>query len=132
MTSEVKIISKGQLPDIKRAERNTIIKITHEIRSTAITLSPYATWTLRRSILSDTTNPTLWKVWSNLPYARIREFWGTILPKNKPRLAWKKNGKWIYANKVVQKWKPYLMPAFEQWKAHIWAVLEAEIEKTTK
>ena len=30
-------------------------------------------WTLRRSITTKMT-PTVWKVWTNVPYARIREF----------------------------------------------------------
>lgn len=123
-------ISEWSLPDIAKAKRKAIVIVTNNIRNDSVESAPYQTGTLRRSILTDVSE-TQGKVGTNLPYARIREYGGTILPKNKPRLAWQKNWKWIFAKKVVQKWKPYLIPAYKKWIAEIWKILEREIEKAT-
>lgn len=87
----ITVKSTGKLPDITKARVKTLYKITQNIRSKAVTNSPYDTGTLRRSILSDV-QPTLGvgKVGTNLPYARMREFGGTIVPKKAKMLAWKK------------------------------------------
>lgn len=79
----------GKFPDIAKAKIIALSRITQNIRTKAVTNAPYKTGTLRRSILSDVT-ADIGKVGTNLPYARIREFGGTILPKNKKMLAWKK------------------------------------------
>ncbi len=123
----------GKLPDIAKAKIKTIYKITQNIRSKAVTNSPYKTGTLRRSILSDV-QPELGqgKVWSNLPYARMREFGGVITPKKAKMLAWKSGGKWHFAKRVVQKWKPYLIPAYNSEIPKIGATLKSFIESTTK
>jgi len=46
-------------------------------------------------------------------YSRIHEFGGTIVPKNKPFLAWKDpdSGKWRFAKKVTIPARPFMGPA---------------------
>ena len=125
------IKSTGSLPDIKRAVNLTLHKIAQDVRSEAVIKSPYKTGTLRRSIISDVTE-TQAKVGSNLPYARMREYGGIIVPKRAKMLAWKSGGKWHYAKKVVQRAKPYLIPAYEKGVVNVGKILESFINYTTK
>lgn len=128
MTTIIKNI--GQLPSVEKARYAILSRATQKIRGEAVTNAPYETGTLRRSILSEVT-PTYGKVGSNLPYARFREFGGTIVPKKAKMLAWKRGWKWHFAKKVTQKWKPYLIPAFEKVKSDMGDIIDGELTKTT-
>jgi hypothetical protein len=125
------IKSTGHLPDIKKAINLTLHKTAQDVRSEAVVNAQYKTGTLRRSILSDI-QETQAVVWSNLPYARMREFGWTIVPKRAKMLAWKSGWVWHYAKKVVQKAHPYLIPAYEKWVKNVGKVLESFIAFTTK
>ena len=79
--------------------------------------APVLSGTLKRSIHSG--NPSLsngqWEVriGTNLEYARIHEYGGTIKAKNKPFLVFKIGGKLIFTKSVQIPQRPYLRPAFD-------------------
>lgn len=51
---------------------------------------------------------------TNLEYARIQEFGGTIVPTNGPFLRWVNDaGEEVFARSVTIPAKPYLRPAFD-------------------
>lgn len=79
----------GEMPDVDKAKYLIIARAVAEIHSEASRNAPYDTGTLRRSLLMDI-KPDKGKVGSNLPYAKIQEFGGTIVPKKKKLLMWKK------------------------------------------
>jgi phage gpG-like protein len=119
------------MPDIPKAIKLTLSKVSQDIRSEAVVNSPYKTGTLRRSIMAHIE----WneaKVGSNLPYARMREYGGIIKPNRKKMLAWKNNWKWYFAKQVTQKGKPYLIPAFEKNTRDIGKILKQFITSTTR
>jgi len=73
---------------------------------------------------------------SELIYANIQEFGGTIKAKNKPRLTWKdKNGNWHSALSVTLRAQPYMRPAVDNHESEIANVvgttLKRIIEKVT-
>ena len=53
------------------------------------------------------------EVGTNLPYAAIHEFGGTIKPKNGKYLKFQINGKWIFAKQVTIPKRPYLEPSLK-------------------
>lgn len=113
------------------ARRAILARATASIQASAINNAPYDTGTLRRSISQDI-RQDYGKVGSNMPYARIQEYGGTIVPKRAKFLAWQKNGRWYRAKKVILKARPYLIPAFEKTKRELGGIIDRELEKTTK
>ncbi len=81
------IKSKGRLPDISKAERLILYKATTKIQTMARSNAPYDTGSLRRSIMTKVSK-SRGRVGTNLPYAKMREYGGVILPKRKKMLAW--------------------------------------------
>lgn len=79
--------------------------------------APYLSGTLKRSIHSSqpSLNSGRWEVriGTNLEYARIHEYGGTIRAKNKPFLVFKIGGKLIFTKSVQIPPRPYLRPAFD-------------------
>lgn len=54
------------------------------------------------------------EIGTNLVYAAIQEFGGTIHPKNAPFLVFQlDDGTWIHATEVTIPAQPYLRPAFD-------------------
>jgi phage gpG-like protein len=53
-------------------------------------------------------------VGTNLKYAAIHEFGGTIRPKTKKYLKFKAGGRWYSANQVTIPERPYLRPSLEK------------------
>jgi HK97 gp10 family phage protein len=79
--------------------------------------APVRTGNLRRSIQIETSSSgdtAEARIGTNLVYARIQEFGGTIVPKSKPMLAWKGDDGWHFAHKVEVPAHPYLRPAFDE------------------
>lgn len=73
------------------------------------------TGTLANSINVRLLNDWTAIVGTNVKYAAIHEFGGTILPKNKKMLSWKlPDGKWAFAKKVVMPARPFLGPAMNE------------------
>lgn len=99
--------------DLQPAITKSLWQSAQLVRNDAVDLAPFKTGNLRRSITEFATSNTI-EVWSNLEYARIQEFWWTIVPRNKPYLVFKIGWKLIRTKKSVIKWKPYLRPALEQ------------------
>jgi phage gpG-like protein len=113
---EKKIQALANAP--KKASKLAMTRIGNESLNIAIPLSPVLSGNLKRSLNS---RPETFRVrfGSNLIYARIQDLGGTILPKRKKMLAWKKNGKWHFAKKVkIPKYKGrgFLTPAFLKMK----------------
>ena len=77
---------------------------------------PYKTGTLKRSITHDITeraDKLIGTVGSNLVYARIQEYGGTILPKKGKYLRFMVNGSWVAVKQVTIKPKLYLTRAIK-------------------
>lgn len=79
------------------------------------------------------------RVGTNLDYARYQEYGtgvyagrGMIRPRNARRLAWKKNGQWIFACAVKGvKGRHFMKAGFEEVKGRM-GELQAEFKKITK
>ena len=82
--------------------------------------APYLSGTLMRSIHSSEpfTNSGRWemRIGTNIEYARIHEYGGTIKAKDKPLLAFRIGGKLILTKSVQMPARPYLRPAFDSQK----------------
>ena len=109
----LQIVIPRMKTDLQPAITKSLWQSAQLVRNDAVDLAPFKTGNLRRSITEFATSRTI-EVWSNLEYARIQEFWWTIVPKNKPYLVFKIWWKLIRTKKVVIKWKPYLKPALEK------------------
>ena len=109
----LQIVIPRMKTDLQPAITKSLWQSAQLVRNDAVDLAPFKTGNLRRSITEFATSRTI-EVWSNLEYARIHEFWWTIVPKNKPYLVFKIWWKLIRTKKVVIKWKPYLKPALEK------------------
>lgn len=66
---------------------------------------------------------------SNVVYAAIHEFGGTIVPDTKPVLAWfdEKTGDWHHAMAVHIPARPYLRPAIDENEDSIVSAVEANV-----
>lgn len=108
----------------KLAQGDVLEKALHagaqEIRNSAQDKAPFLTGTLRRSIHSETGEKSGAKVsvlvGTDLEYAAMQEFGGTIVPKNAKRLVFEVDGKKVFARKVTIPAHPYLRPAFDEQK----------------
>ncbi len=79
---------------------------------------PVKTRNLKRSIhieASSTSTTAEAKIGTDVVYAAIQEFGGTIVPKSKPYLVFKtKDGAWHSVKSVEIPAHPYLRPAFDE------------------
>lgn len=108
-----------KLPDQLDIAINKALKRTGEemvIKSRQF--APVKKGNLRRSIQMHAGNKYV-IVGTDLIYAPIHEFGGTIRPRTKKFLAFKVKGKWVFAKSVVipkYKGRGYFAPAFEEAK----------------
>lgn len=109
----LQIVIPRMKTDLQPAITKSLWQSAQLVRNDAVDLAPFKTGNLRRSITEFATSRTI-EVWSNLEYARIHEFWWTIVPKNAPYLVFKIWWKLIRTKKSVIKAKPYLKPALEK------------------
>jgi phage gpG-like protein len=86
------------------------------MEKTAHDRAPYKTGNLRGSIISEQTKDSV-MTGTDLVYAKIHEFGGTITPKKGNFLRFQIDGQWIMARSVTISKKPYLTPAFEEQKS---------------
>lgn len=91
-----------------------------EILNSAKDKAPYKTGTLRRSLHSETGEKSGARVsvlaGTDLEYAAMQEFGGTVVPKKGRFLVFEIDGKKIFARKVTIPAHPYLRPAFDEQK----------------
>jgi HK97 gp10 family phage protein len=91
------------------------------IQNRAKELAPYKTGTLRRSIHSEieqsTRNRAEVAIGTDVEYAAIQEFGGTIRPKRAKTLSWiGEDGQRVFAKSVTVPAHPYLRPALDEEK----------------
>ena len=72
------------------------------------------------------------RVGSNLIYARIHEYGGTIVPKQARALVFQIGGRWIFAKKVTIPERSYLRTAVLDNKENILKIYEYEIMRGLK
>jgi len=114
----------GKLSRLASADvlENALHAGAQEIRNAAIDKAPYRVGGggLRGSILTKTDEKSGSRVsvlvGTNLVYAAIQEFGGTIFPKKGRFLVFEIDGKKIFARKVTLPPRPYLRPAFDEQK----------------
>jgi len=68
--------------DISWAIQKSLYQSVNTIRNKAIDNAPYLTWNLRRSITTKVLQDK-WLVWTNVKYAKIREFYNRKNPHTK-------------------------------------------------
>ena len=68
---------------------------------------------LRGSITTDVAYPYA-SVGSNIVYAAIHEFGGTIVPKSAPALVFKIGDQWVRTQRVTIPPRPYLVPSLNE------------------
>jgi len=101
---------------LRRAMEDGLERAGLYAQSEAVQRAPVRTGTLRRGIQLRREFSTKRKrviVGVNgktIPYARIQEYGGIIVPKNKKFLAFKVNGKMVFAKKVRIPAHPYIRP----------------------
>lgn len=91
-----------------------------EILNSAQEKAPYQTGNLKRSLHSETTDKSGSRVvvvaGTDVEYAAMQEFGGTIVPKVANMLAFEVKGKLVFAKSVTIPAHPYLRPAFDEQK----------------
>lgn len=112
--------------DISPAIKKALYKSVAYVRKKATAKAPYMSGTLRRSLV-EKVDWLKWTVWTNVVYARIHEYWWTIVPKRKKMLAFKVWWKRVFAKKVRIPKRPYMKPAMEESRAKIRSFFEKEI-----
>lgn len=112
----------GKLAKLASADvlENALQAGAQPIRNSAIDKAPYLTGTLRRSLHTETVEKRGKKVrvlvGTNLEYAAMQEFGGTVTPKQAKMLAFEVGGKLVFAKRVTIPAHPYLRPAFDEQK----------------
>ena len=100
---------------LERAIKIALWRIGSEMRNRAGRNAPFRSGNLRRSItLREMHRRVL--VGTNLVYAPIHEYGGTITPRVAKWLTFKVNGKWVRTKRVVipkYKGRGYFKPAFD-------------------
>lgn len=119
---------------LDQAINKALNKLGSQIQSKARELAPVKRGQLRRSITKRMGNRYV-VIGTDLKYARIHEFGGIITPKAKKTLAFKVNGKWVFAKKVkIPKYKGrgYFTPAFQKAKKDAKRIFKKEIQINLK
>lgn len=142
----IELVSDNVTTDLKRVKKQmdgaigiAMMRVGTEFQGKARGFSPYKTGTLRRGINFEAKERSV-EVGVNtsiIPYARIREFGGTILPRNEEFLVFQVNGRWVKTRKVVQRasngGRGYLRPAFAYMKAgRAFNIIKEEINSVIK
>lgn len=76
--------------------------------------APVLTGNLRRSIHAEKIGTGRAAVGTNVIYARQREFGGTIVPRNAKTLAFRIDGRMVFAKRVYQRPRPFMRPAMDE------------------
>lgn len=110
--------------DVQAAKGTALMAGGEVIRGSAARRAPYKTGNLRRSItVSEPEGSASGAVWvtigTNLVYAAIHEFGGTITAKTALMLHWvDDDGQHHFAREVHIPARPYLRPAFDEDKEY--------------
>lgn len=113
---KAKLARLGQeLPDVMELALHQGAAV---IEGAAKELAPYESGDLRRSInyltIHKSLSSVIVSIGTNLIYARLQEFGGTIEAKNKPYLRFRtKGGNWVTTRSVFVPPHPYLTPAMD-------------------
>lgn len=76
------ITSNLKTYDLQWAINKSLIQSTLEVQWKAVRFAPYETWNLRRSITTEVKKDT-WIVWTNVKYAKLREYVNKKNPSKK-------------------------------------------------
>lgn len=117
---------------MRRAIEQAIKNVTAYGVAQAKKYSPVKTGHLRRSIYNTPVTPTGSKYGSNVIYARIQEFGGTIKPKKAKRLRFEIDGKVIFAKQVKIKGKHYLKRSADDTQKRVPELVRAAIRSVTE
>ena len=99
----------------KSALRKSLQQSSLFVQNDAKKLAPHDTGQLRRSITHKVHGYDYAEVGTNLVYAAIQEYGGTIKAKNKPYLRFKtKSGNWVRVKSVVIKAKKYMEGSYKK------------------
>jgi phage gpG-like protein len=111
--AQLDAIRKKLSPEqFKKAAEISLKRIGDEMQKDASGKAPIKSGKLKQSIVSEPSSTQV-RVGTDLIYARIHEFGGTITAK-KNYLKFKINGQWIMCKSVRISARPYMTPAFER------------------
>ena len=79
---KITIKQKGINIDLSKAIKKSLNQSVELVRWKAVKNAPYQTWNLRRSLTTEVKKDE-WIVWSNLIYARVREYVNKKNPSRK-------------------------------------------------
>lgn len=111
-------ITQNRFPEIAANLPNAADDITgkaaFDIEANAKTRAPFRDGNLRNSIQSQRTGTARWIVGTNVEYAAMQEFGGTIVPRRAPYLVFRgRDGGLVFAKSVTIPAQPYMTPAAE-------------------
>ena len=109
--------------------KQSIFEISNKVRNAAVINAPFKSWALRKSInyeIYDNWFST--EIWTNLKYAAIQEYWGTIKAKNKPYLTFKIWWKWIRKKQVTIKGSHYFQKTYDKQLWNVQKIFEKNIK----
>jgi len=78
----IKLNSSWKDYDLSWSIKKSLIQSTLIVQWRAVKNAPYVTWNLRRSITTKVKKDE-WIVWTNVPYARVREYVNKKNPSRK-------------------------------------------------
>lgn len=112
MASEVVRTVYVNVPQvIKGSQKAAVLAVANAGAGQAVKLAPVDKGGLKSSIEAESISSKKAKYGSNIIYAAIQEFGGTIKPVRAKMLRFEKDGKVIYAKSVTLKPQPYLRPS---------------------
>lgn len=135
LVKNTKDVSSGMQSMFRQAMVKATTKVQNEAKAVKAGRFKNQTGTLRRSIQKQVTSPYRGIVYTDEKYGEYVEFGTrprTIYPKNKKFLAFKINGKMVFAKKVNHKGSkpyPFMRPAFEGTKDDVEQIY-ADMAKT--
>ena len=113
----------------KQAIDIALFNISREMQREAVGKARHRKGALKGSIQAESTSEYA-KIGTNLTYAKIHEFGGTITAKNSPYLHFQINGNWVRVGSVTITPQPYMRPALEtQRQGRAIKVISEEINK---
>lgn len=119
---------------IDSAINKALRKVGDRAQQDARRFAPVKRGQLRRSIQKRMGHRFI-IIGTDLKYAPVHEFGATITPKKAKTLAFKVNGKWVFAKRVVipkYKGRGYFNPAFQEARKFAKQVFKTEIQAVIK